>query len=47
MAIDRNLNKLSHSHSIDKDGANLSLNIGSTYDVFRQRTDIKGYEIDF
>ncbi|OIN28947.1 TonB-dependent receptor [Vibrio barjaei] len=30
--------------SIAKDGANLSLNSGGTYDVVRQRTDIKGYE---
>jgi iron complex outermembrane receptor protein len=31
--------------SIAKDGANLSLNSGGTYDVTRQRTDIKGYEL--
>ena len=31
--------------SIAKDGANLSLNNGGTYDVTRQRTDIKGYEL--
>ncbi|MFM2587453.1 TonB-dependent receptor [Vibrio sp. TBV020] len=31
--------------SIAKDGANLSLNDGGTYDVERQRTDIFGYEL--
>lgn len=31
--------------SIAKDGANLKLNSGGTYDVERQRTDIWGYEL--
>lgn len=31
--------------SIAKDGANLQLNSGGTYDVERQRTDIYGYEL--
>ncbi|MGY3572396.1 TonB-dependent receptor [Vibrio paucivorans] len=31
--------------SIAKDGANLQLNSGGTYDVERQRTDIFGYEL--
>lgn len=31
-------------YSLAKDGANLSLNTGGTYDVVRQRTEIKGAE---
>ncbi|WP_018693630.1 TonB-dependent receptor [Algicola sagamiensis] len=33
--------------SIAKDGANLQLNEGGTYDVTRQRTDIRGVEANF